>query len=54
MDFLKSSKLKEAGIREPLYCTSLKYAEVDVESIDNLAKLRDVYISSIVDIDVCE
>ncbi|HDA7938200.1 TPA: ABC transporter ATP-binding protein [Staphylococcus aureus] len=41
-DLLKSSKLKEAGIREPLYCTALKYAEVDVESIDNLANLRDV------------
>ncbi|HDC9444796.1 TPA: ABC transporter ATP-binding protein [Staphylococcus aureus] len=41
-DLLKSSKLKEAGIREPLYCTALKYAEVDVESIDNLANLREV------------
>ncbi|HHY0246520.1 TPA: ABC transporter ATP-binding protein [Staphylococcus aureus] len=44
-DLLKSSKLKEAGIREPLYCTALKYAEVDVESIDNLANLREVCIS---------
>lgn len=44
-DLLKSSKLKEAGIREPLYCTALKYAEVDVESIDNLANLRDVCMS---------
>ncbi|HCY9486488.1 TPA: ABC transporter ATP-binding protein [Staphylococcus aureus] len=44
-DLLKSSKLKEAGIREPLYCTALKYAEVDVESIDNLAYLRDVCMS---------
>lgn len=44
-DLLKSSKLKEAGIREPLYCTALKYAEVDVESIDNLANLREVCMS---------
>ncbi|HDZ7613193.1 TPA: ABC transporter ATP-binding protein [Staphylococcus aureus] len=44
-DLLKSSKLKEAGIREPLYCTALKYAEVDVESIDNLANLCDVCMS---------
>ncbi|HCY6080993.1 TPA: ABC transporter ATP-binding protein [Staphylococcus aureus] len=44
-DLLKSSKLKEAGIREPLYCTALKYAEVDVESIDNLANLRDFCMS---------
>ncbi|HDB0442000.1 TPA: ABC transporter ATP-binding protein [Staphylococcus aureus] len=44
-DLLKSSKLKEAGIREPLYCTALKYAEVDVESIDNLANLLDVCMS---------
>ncbi|HHO6519726.1 TPA: ABC transporter ATP-binding protein [Staphylococcus aureus] len=44
-DLLKSSKLKEAGIREPLYCTALKYAEVDVESIDNLANSRDVCMS---------
>ncbi|HGO2119225.1 TPA: ABC transporter ATP-binding protein [Staphylococcus aureus] len=44
-DLLKSSKLKEAGIREPLYCTALKYAEVDVESIDNLANLHDVCMS---------
>ncbi|HHV6126472.1 TPA: ABC transporter ATP-binding protein [Staphylococcus aureus] len=44
-DLLKSSKLKEAGIREPLYCTALKYAEVDVESIDKLANLRDVCMS---------
>ncbi|HHZ8374087.1 TPA: ABC transporter ATP-binding protein [Staphylococcus aureus] len=44
-DLLKSSKLKEAGIREPLYCTALKYAEVDVESIDNLANLGDVCMS---------
>ncbi|PAJ33495.1 heme ABC transporter ATP-binding protein [Staphylococcus aureus] len=47
-DLLKSSKLKEAGIREPLYCTALKYAEVDVESIDNLANLRDVCMSEYV------
>ncbi|EGS81303.1 ABC transporter ATP-binding protein [Staphylococcus aureus] len=44
-DLLKSSKLKEAGIREPLYCTALKYAEVDVESIDNLANLHEVCMS---------
>ncbi|HDG5480578.1 TPA: ABC transporter ATP-binding protein [Staphylococcus aureus] len=44
-DLLKSSKLKEAGMREPLYCTALKYAEVDVESIDNSANLRDVCMS---------
>ncbi|HHW9260312.1 TPA: ABC transporter ATP-binding protein [Staphylococcus aureus] len=44
-DLLKSSKLKEAGIREPLYCTALKYAEVDVGSIDNLANLREVCMS---------
>ncbi|UVJ31301.1 ABC transporter ATP-binding protein [Staphylococcus aureus] len=44
-DLLKSSKLKEAGIREPLYCTALKYAEVDVESIDNLANLREACMS---------
>lgn len=44
-DLLKSSKLKEAGIREPLYCTALKYAEVDVESIDNLANLREFCMS---------
>ncbi|MBO8577621.1 ABC transporter ATP-binding protein [Staphylococcus aureus] len=47
-DLLKSSKLKEAGIREPLYCTALKYAEVDVESIDNLANLREVCMSEYV------
>ncbi|HDP2885055.1 TPA: ABC transporter ATP-binding protein [Staphylococcus aureus] len=51
-DLLKSSKLKEAGIREPLYCTALKYAEVDVESIDNLANLRDVCMSEHVKIKV--
>ncbi|MBE5676035.1 ABC transporter ATP-binding protein [Staphylococcus sp. SS87] len=51
-DLLKSSKLKEAGIREPLYCTALKYAEVDVESIENLANLREVCMSEHVQLKV--
>ncbi|MGM0213871.1 ABC transporter ATP-binding protein [Enterococcus sp. AZ109] len=36
---LRSSILAENGIREPLYVTAMKYAEVDLERVANLANL---------------
>ncbi|SJZ42139.1 energy-coupling factor transport system ATP-binding protein [Pilibacter termitis] len=39
-ELLKSETLMTYGIREPLYVTAMKYAEIDVKNVENLADLR--------------
>ncbi|MBR2791603.1 MAG: ABC transporter ATP-binding protein [Erysipelotrichaceae bacterium] len=44
-DMLKSSLLRDYGIREPLYLTSLKYAGVDINDVRNLDNIRYLELS---------
>lgn len=41
-DLLKTSILAENGIREPLYVTALKYAQVDLQPVNHLADVTQV------------
>lgn len=41
-DLLKTSILAENGIREPLYVTALKYAQVDLRTVNHLADVTQV------------
>ncbi|MBQ7058946.1 MAG: ABC transporter ATP-binding protein [Firmicutes bacterium] len=44
-DLLKSTLLKEHGIREPLYITAMKYAGCSLEGNKNLCSLEDLEFS---------
>lgn len=44
-DLLRSTLLKEHGIREPLYITAMKYAGCSLEGNDNLCSLEDLRFS---------
>lgn len=44
-ELLKSSLLQEAGIREPLYITAMKYAGCDIQSINNIYDLNRIELS---------
>ena len=44
---LRSSVLAENGIREPLYVTAMKYADVDLDKVNNLANLSNLNGSEI-------
>ena len=42
---LRSSLLKEYGIREPLYITQLKYAGVDLNNVEGIDSIRTIRLS---------
>lgn len=41
-ELLKTNILTEQGIREPLYVTAMKYADVDLETVEQLADIENV------------
>ena len=41
-ELLKTNILTEQGIREPLYVTAMKYADVDLENVEQLADIENV------------
>lgn len=41
-ELLKTNILSEQGIREPLYITAMKYAGVDLETVEHLAEIEKV------------
>jgi len=45
-ELLKSSLLKEYGIREPLYVTAMKYAGCDLKDIKNICNLSQMELSN--------
>lgn len=45
-ELLKSSYLKDCGIREPLYLTAMKYAGCDIKNINNLCDLENMNLSA--------
>ena len=45
-DLLCSSYLKEYGIREPLYVTALKYADVDLNKVEGLDNIKDIKLNN--------
>ncbi len=44
-ELLRSDLLKQYGIREPLYLTQLKYADVDINSVEGLDSIRTLRLS---------
>ncbi len=44
-ELLRSDLLKKYGIREPLYLTQLKYADVDVNEVEGIDNIRDLKLS---------
>ncbi len=44
-ELLRSDLLKKYGIREPLYLTSLKYAGIDVNEVENIDHIRSLKLS---------
>ncbi len=42
-ELLRSNVLSDNGIREPLYVTALKYAQVDLQSVEHLADLTRLH-----------
>ena len=44
-DLLRSELLRKYGIREPLYLTSLKYAGIDVNKVENIDHIRSLKLS---------
>lgn len=42
---LRSSLLKEYGIREPLYITQLKYAGIDLNNVEGIDSIRTIRLS---------
>lgn len=44
-ELLRSSLLKEYGIREPLYITQLKYAGVDLNNVEGIDSIRTIRLS---------
>lgn len=45
-ELLKSSYLKDCGIREPLYLTAMKYAGCDIKNINNLCDLENMNLNA--------
>ena len=46
-DLLKTEILTEQGIREPLYITAMKYAGVDLETVEQLSNIEKVQASNL-------
>ena len=44
-ELLRSSLLKEYGIREPLYLSLLKYAKLDLDKIEGIDNIKDLKLS---------
>lgn len=44
-ELLRSSLLQEAGIREPLYITAMKYAGCDLNDVENITDLEKLSLS---------
>lgn len=42
-ELLKTNILTEQGIREPLYVTAMKYADVDLDKVEQLADVENVH-----------
>ena len=45
-ELLRSSLLKEYGIREPLYLSLLKYAKLDLNKIEGIDNIKDLKLST--------
>ena len=44
-ELLRTELLKEYGIREPLYLTSLKYAGIDINGVENIDQIRKLQLT---------